>query len=587
MFRRVFYLRSTVDGRTAFIHAWIQPGRTAVSEKTAPHMLAEWPAFEDPSVRLGRSLAVLAWPGKHPSGDLVLNDTYLPETVFNVRELRQRAELYHCRKGLDDALDVLRKRLTPSLAVRKFPLVVVLLARRPAPLMDGASEVEICPYVVNVGPGNLLADGESAVHVAAHRHQITRSLLAQMAGEDRLRDPPAWTLLGAGSLGSKIAVHLARAGRGPRIVVDRSSLSPHNAARHALLPQVGEGQCLWARNKAIALCEGLRGLRQKATPVAQDAVSMAAQVKAGKRVLGRDQWAVVDTTASLPVQEALAGRDGRARVITTYLLGGGKVGVVTVEGPNGNPSATDLAAECYRLLATDTPGAGRVLQEGGSSWQPVGQGCGSLTMAMSDGRLSLFAAAMAEHLLQLQRQGLPDQRGAVLIGMLSDQSTSMNWTSTEVRPTEVVQTENGGWQIRVGGHARRCIEEDVRRWPAVETGGVLIGRVSEVNKRVLVVDVLPAPEDSRRATSQFVLGKQGLRPKIDTYAQSVSGALYCVGTWHNHLAASGPSDTDRRTERELPFADQTPAVLLIHTPKGYCGLLADVSPPKAEGYVDS
>ena len=41
-----------------------------------------------------------------------------------------------------------------------------------------------------------------------------------------------------GSLGSKIAMHLGRAGFGAMTFVDNESMSPHNAARHALIEQV-------------------------------------------------------------------------------------------------------------------------------------------------------------------------------------------------------------------------------------------------------------------------------------------------------------------------------------------------------------
>ena len=43
------------------------------------------------------------------------------------------------------------------------------------------------------------------------------------------------TVLGCGSLGSKISLHLGRAGFGNMSFVDNEALSPHNSARHALL----------------------------------------------------------------------------------------------------------------------------------------------------------------------------------------------------------------------------------------------------------------------------------------------------------------------------------------------------------------
>ena len=577
MFRRTTYLRVKAQGGTAFVYSQILPQRVQVNKETVPSIFQEWPMFRDGSAFVGKSLAILVWPGKHPSGDLIVSDTYLPETVSNIRELRQRAVQYGCRAELNDGFSIVRRGFKTYAPNGPFALVVILLARRPCHLIGNASDIEMCPYVVDVRSPDLFAEGDSTeVHIAAHRHQISRSLLAQMAGESHLVDPPNWTLLGAGSLGSKVAVHLARAGRGPRVVVDRSTLSPHNVARHALLPAKEDFQVPWTRGKAVALAVALQGLQQQARAVTEDVASITGS-PAKRRLLGRSPWAIINATASLTVQEALASADAlpATRVIEIGLYAGGRVGVVTVEGPARNPNTLDLVAESYRLLASDQSVGEVVFSEAGSSRQHVGQGCGSLTMAMSDGRLSLFAAAMAEYLLCLQRAALPSE-GEVLIGRLSDEGLGLAWRSFSAGPTTVVGVDRARWQIRVGQNAKRKIEEEAQRHPNVETGGVLIGRLSEVNRSVHVVDVLDAPEDSRRSNDQFVLGVKGLRAEITNYTKSVGGAIYCVGTWHSHLTASGPSSTDAVTAKSFSYIDVSPSVLLIHTPDGFCGMLADV-----------
>ena len=91
----------------------------------------------------------------------------------------------------------------------------------------------------------------------------------------------------------------------------------------------------------------------------------------------------------------------------------------------------------------------------------------------------------------------------------------------------------------------------------------------------MVVDVLSAPEDSVRDRTKFVLGTRGLRRRVSSYVKCAGGALYCVGTWHSHMALSGPSRIDEATAKELSLDEQSPSVLLIHTPGGFRGLLAD------------
>lgn len=576
MFRRAKYIRLTLDSGTERVLSWVLSERMQVNEDIVPSIFRERPISRDGSAFEGESLATLVWPGKHASGTPIVSDTYYPETVFNVKDLRDRARQYGCLAELSSALNTLRKSLKHWRPNGPFKLLILLLVRRPFPLICSNSAIEICPYITDIQSPDLFASGRStAVYAAAHRHQISRDLLAQMTGDGPLEVALNWTLLGAGSLGSKIAVHLARAGRGPQVVVDWSTLSPHNAARHALLPVADDSDTLWTCDKATALCEALRGLRAEVTPVTADVVDVI-QSNASRRCLGKKPWAVVNATASLAVQEALAADEllSKSRVIETSLFGGGSVGVLTVEGPDRNPNTADLMAECYRSIGEDLVLSKMVFGDDDASRQLVGQGCGSLTMTMSDGRLSLFAAAMAEYLLGKQRNGLPERIGEALIGCLQCDGMSVTWQSSAVEPVEIVKMENRSWYARVGESARQKIEGEVRRRPNVETGGALIGRLSEANRSVHVVDVVEAPEDSVRARGEFVLGTKGLGRRISGYINSTGGALYCVGTWHSHPVSSGPSKVDRATANSL--VENSPFVMLVHTPDGFRGLLADV-----------
>ena len=134
-------------------------------------------------LRRGKSLTVVVWPGKESSGEEIVCDTYLPETVEDVGGLKQRASLYGCGKELDDALRWLKTCLKGLRSNWTPPLVVILLARRPIRVIGSESPIELCPYVVNIVAPELFADGAATqVRAAAHRSAITRGLLARMAG---------------------------------------------------------------------------------------------------------------------------------------------------------------------------------------------------------------------------------------------------------------------------------------------------------------------------------------------------------------------------------------------------------------------
>ena len=585
-FLEMEYLRWTgVDG-SPVVHGQIGSTRPPVNRHSVGGLFGEGGVGGEPPLWRGRSLALVVWPGKHPSGEPIVNDTYLPETVQNVDGLRRRAALYGCRKDLNAGLNWLRTCMSGWPPSGPYTMAVILLARRPFPVTGTASPIELCPYLMEVAPPRLLADGEpTPVRAAAHRNTISRDLLARMAGLDAGTEAPPWTLVGAGSLGSKISLHLARAGNGPSTVIDRSAMAPHNAARHALVPPPGEFQIFWNDAKARLLAQALQGLDWTATPIAADAARMLVSGEHAKRAWSRKSWAVVNATASPVVREAFAATKAMpARVVETSLFAGGRVGIVTVEGPDRNPSTTDLIAELYALLGEHPDLASIIFdRDAAVSRQETGQGCGSLTMTMSDGRLSLFAAAMSEHLLVRQRQGLPEEDGELLIGRLSEDGLGLTWRAHRISPSIVVPTRNGeAWKVHVHPRALAKMQEEVSRWPDVETGGVLMGRLSEFSRVAHVVDVIEAPADSRRARDEFVLGTEGLQQRMREYSETVGWSLYCLGTWHSHLSPGGPSAKDRATAGAVAVARLTPSIFLITTPKGFHALAAGTS-PDAEG----
>ena len=577
-FTEMQYLKFPGVDSPPVVHGQIARERVPVNRETVAGQFGEVEIGGNLKLRRGKSLALVVWPGKYPSGKPIVNDTYLPETVESVDGLKERAELYGCRKELDAGLDRLSTCLSGWASSRPYTMAVILLARRPFAVIGSESPIEMCPYVVEVGPPYLFADGgATVVRPAGHRHAISREILARMAGLEAKTERPSWTLVGAGSLGSKIALHLARAGNGPSVVVDRSAMAPHNAARHALVPATDELQVLWTDTKARMLSEALRGLNQTAVPLAADAARMLMTGVDARRAWPKKSWAVLNATASPAVREALGASDAMpARVVETALFAGGRAGAITVEGPGRNPSTTDLMAEFYAILHENRALGAIVFDRDDSvSRQATGQGCGSLTMTMSDGRLSLFAAGMAEYLLARQREGLPDEGGEVLIGRLSEDGFGLGWRAYPVPPVTVVRTRSGrAWRVHVHARALFKMQEEVLGWPDVETGGVLMGRLSEVARVAHVVDVVEAPEDSRRASDEFVLGTKGLPRRLREYSESVDWSLYCLGTWHSHVSAGGPSPKDRATARAVALARLTPSIFLILTPDGFHAIAA-------------
>ena len=178
---------------------------------------------------------------------------------------------------------------------------------------------------------------------------------------------------------------------------------------------------------------------------------------------------MVNTTGSLAVHNAVsASRAMKIRAVEVSLFGGGRVGIISVEGPGRNPNAGALMAEFYANVADDETLREGVFGDGSQTvGQPIGQGCGSLTMPMSDGRVSLFAASMAEYLLARQRDELPSS-GKLLIGRLADNGLGMRWKDIDLPPVTVVDASLDGepWSIHV--HSRAA---NRRQPPESSVGG--------------------------------------------------------------------------------------------------------------------
>ena len=460
-----------------------------------------------------------------------------------------------------------------------YAMAVILLARRPFAVIGSESTIELCPYVVEVGPPRLFADdGATVVRAASHHHAISRELLARMAGLEAKTERPSWTLVGAGSLGSKVALHLARAGSGPSVVVDRSGMAPHNAARHALVPATGEMQVFWTDTKARMLSQALEGLNQTATPITADAVRMLMSGEDARRAWPRKSWVVLNATASPVVREAFGTTDAvPARVVETSLFAGGRLGAITVEGPDRNPCTTDLMADFYAILKEQPDLASIVFGRDASvSRQVTGQGCGSLTMTMTDGRLS---RVRGKHVRVSAGQAA---RGIAARGWRGrDRSIVGRWTWPGMAPPSVARGHRGsdnqrerlGAFMSIRGRYRKCRKrwlagrmskpaacswEDClrsRAWPMSSTWS---------RRRKTVVARATNSFSARRDCGS---GCRGIR-------RPSTGPSTASGHGHSHLSPGGPSAKDRATARAVALARLTPSIFLVMTPTGFHALAA-------------
>lgn len=225
------------------------------------------------------------------------------------------------------------------------------------------------------------------------------------------------------------------------------------------------------------------------------------------------------------------------------------------------------------MYASTLPAERRLLFDpaNGLAQVQIGDGCGSMTMPMTDARLSAMTAMAAEELTWIESSGSAD-KGYVAIGIRDWGQSVTSWRRIEVSAFRRVPVAGGDWTLALSDDVVRRINEDIAANSAVETGGLLIGTCNSRLRCITVVDILPAPQDSQRAPGLFVLGTNSLKASVDRRHADSGGSLFDVGTWHSHLADQGASGLDWQTAKTLAETRPPPAVLLICTPKRFLAI---------------
>lgn len=522
------------------------------------------------SERPGSGPALVVWSGAGNTQADHTYDRYLPDDVQSVGELLQRARLFGLAERLTKALPHLdvSSKAHSKLVV---PLVVLLLVRRPRPLIGSDSQIEIFGYVLpRLRPGGAFENASDPVRPLGLRGSVEPRVLRRMSGA---REMAPWALLGAGSLGSKVALHLAREANPPCIVADPAMLSPHNAARHSLYPERAGEFSGWLQGKANALSGVLGAFGDRPRAVTGDHRQLVSELRSMK-LSERPAW-VVNTTASLHVRESLSRTeyDDIPPVVEMTLFGRAAVGYVAMEGPARNPNSFELVAELYHIASNDRSFGTLLFGESPASRVVLGQGCGSFTTVMSDARLSGQAAVMTETFGSLR----PGDGSSIRI-ILKTEPLGLDVRHIEVLPFVRVPVEGReGWSVSLPERVVAKMKSDMESHPNTETGGVIVGYASLTARRIVVTDIVCAPPDSRRTASSFILGTSGLEDTLSKVEVESGGVLRRLGTWHSHLGGAAPSAIDWKSAELVSGEVSGPMVLII---KGNDGFRAISRPPQ-------
>lgn len=551
-------LVEAVDGRETMTFGRVDAERVRLQSPPSEGLFQG--RLEDGKFLVGESLTLVIWA--EPRGLPVIADKYQPETVYSMQALLERAEAYQMRVPLERELARLSSELARNELMTVTPVGVVMCVRRPYHLIGTDSTLELVPYYMDIGPQHcnspLAEQPDIPVVPATHRDAVSQSLLERASGQSA---SGTFAMLGCGSLGSKIAMHLARGGNSVSVVSDYALFQPHNLARHGLYDGLSSG-------KATALAKALRRLGQPVVAHEANIVRWLGEATGVAALVPKGTTTVIDTTASRRVRDRLSSlpTEVSARMASGATFGNGYGGYLLIEGNDRSPTLDDLSTE-YLRLGMEHPDLGSLQHAEDEGVRPmeVGQGCASMTIPMSDSRISAMASRLAETVVA-EESSIPDT-GRVIVRMDDETENEGQWIRQDIEaPIVVPITDGDGWTFRIPPRIEGAMRDEVSRWPSVETGGVLMGRTNERLKTITIVDLLDAPPDSVRSASGFRLGTSDLKNKISDYFERSGETLFDVGTWHSHLDDQGPSPTDRNTAISLAAERPPPYGMLIVTP---------------------
>jgi len=515
------------------------------------------------------------WPNKkHTTVRRHLGDLETLEALFDRIDARGMGVRFPAIKQLRAIASAINTAAKGQL--QRAPVLLVLTLRRPVHITDQTHSLEPTPFLLDlpVRRPQELDPKDVWTKLLNHRHPASGELLARLSGVPFKSAQDPTVFVGSGSLGSKIATHLIKAGVGPVRFIDNADLVPHVLARHeASFPLAATK----ARTMAInALSHGVDAL-----PYVVDVLDVL-KGKPGKRWadLGiRRARFIIDTTASDHVQESLIGVGNSlpGRLITSVFYANGNAAGLFLEGQNRSPRIDDLQASLYDVAIDSSLRQFVHSRSGRLTRQYVGIGCHSMTMIMSNAQAALFAAGMGKKVLTYHSENPPDG-GEWWFGHSDETELGSVWQHQVLGPTQVLNhaQDQKEWEVRVLSDVVQTMQVEAGRYAPLENGGTVYGIVNPLMRRITVTRAEEAPPDSLREIGRFVHGTQGLRDRVRAIESASNDIIVFLGTWHSHPLGGGPSPLDRTTARFFARLRKTgPFLMLIALPDGATRALVD------------
>ncbi|MGU3345365.1 Mov34/MPN/PAD-1 family protein [Pseudomonas monsensis] len=361
-----------------------------------------------------------------------------------------------------------------------------------------------------------------AIHLDRWRvvQRLDRVTARRFAGALISRDANL-VAIGAGAIGSNVAMIATRTGIGPWTIIDDDFLLPHNIVR-----QVQRDSGLGFA-KALVLGVELDSVLSVDgnTAVVADVLSPGEEL-ANIRVALEKAELVVDFSASPSVVGWLADQS-ISHAASSFFGPDGSDLVLLAEGEGRAVFIDEIEAQYFLAVASDPLLKGHL---GAARLDKIryANACQDLSRPLPPWQVMTLCGLAAGRLpVIIESNGpsaciwrLDTQSGAVLPVALHVHNTHRFSSETmRVSLSQNVVDTIRGLRTQAGNN---------------ETGGVLVGTFDLVRNIMHVVHALPAPPDSRQAPTYFIRGIRELKPCIENLAEASAGRLHYIGEWHSH-----------------------------------------------------
>lgn len=437
--------------------------------------------------------------------------------------------------------------------------VVTLIIPRPFHIIGSTCRYEIRPFFIRIHKE--AGDDTEAFALdfltATNREDISRISFKSPRIDYRI------AMLGSGSLGSKIALSLAKSGDCYFDFYDNRLLRPHNNARYGMLiPPHFIGM-----PKSLVLANCLKdALNIETNYHFLDITSINAEEFGAVDV-------ILDTTASSEVFFHLSYFAGMlpAPLVKVSLYGRSSLGFLGLESSDNSRQVRidDLEALLYTQSIYDIEVRSSLFFKQGPERQIVNVGCDSHTTIMPDTLVNLAAAAITSKLDTVVRNRARDEEGQLYLCKLDEATGDISWWSQSLEKTIVFERkEHFDWEVRVLSNAYMKIDRLSREYFPSEYGSPIVGRICELTRTIYVTDILIHPDHSSYSLSHASLPLDGVIAQDIEVREKTQHNIYVLGTWHSHNSLPKRSNKDLETFKSLKSQMNTAVPVMLLWYKG-------------------